>query len=53
MTNFFSHTLYRKFWFDFLKKVLIDNHYKTIYEPVRSECSSYMELNKIKGLLGR
>ena len=24
-----------------LKKILIDNHYKIGYEPVRSDCSSY------------
>ena len=37
--NFSSCTLDRKFWPNF-KKNLIDNHYKTIYEPVRSEYSS-------------
>ena len=29
-----------KFWLNF-KTILKDNHYKTIYRPVRSECSSY------------
>ena len=37
--NVFSYVMDRKFWLN-LKKVLINNHYKIIKRPVRSECSS-------------
>ena len=36
--SFFSRALDRKFWLNFKKNVLIDNHYKTI--SYQSECSS-------------
>ena len=35
----FSRGLDRKFWLTF-KTILIDNHYKIVYEPVKTECSS-------------
>ena len=37
---FFICVFHRKFWLNF-KKILIDNNYKTIFESVRSACSSY------------
>ena len=37
--NFFSYALDRKFWLN-LKIILIDNHFKTILESVRSVCPS-------------
>ena len=35
----FSHALDRKFWLN-IKKIFINNHYKTIYVAIRTECSS-------------
>ena len=38
----FSRDLDRKFWLNFkIRKLLIDNHYKTIFGSVRMVCSSY------------
>ena len=40
MRKIFGQALDRKFWLIFNKKIITENHYITIWEPVRNECSS-------------
>ena len=47
MRKIFSHYLDRIFWLN-CKIVLIDNHYKSICAPVRSECSSCRVIMQLK-----
>ena len=49
--NFFLLSSVRNFCQSMTENFLIDNHYKTIYEWIKSECSSCRVLDNILGKL--